>query len=53
MTEFALALLAVAIAVLIWLALRVAVLQQRIDCLPPQLGQGLEERHRLMLVGSA
>jgi DNA recombination protein RmuC len=50
MTEFALALLAVAIAVLIWLALRVAVLQQRIDCLPPQLGQGLEERHRLMLV---
>ena len=50
MFEFALALIIVVIALLAWLALRVAGLRQRIDALPPAVGQGLEERHRAMLV---
>ena len=50
MLEFALALIVVVIVLLAWLALRVAGLRQRIDALPPAVGQGLEERHRAMLV---
>jgi DNA recombination protein RmuC len=50
MLELTLALIVVAIALLVWLALRVAGLQRRIDELPPAVGQGQEERHRAMLV---
>ncbi len=50
MTEIALALMVVAIALIGWLAFRIAGLQRRIDELPPAVGQGQEERHRAMLV---
>lgn len=50
MTELALALMVVAIALIAWLAFRVAGLQRRIDELPPAVGQGQEERHRAMLL---
>jgi DNA recombination protein RmuC len=50
MIEFALALVVVVVALLLWLALRVAGLRRRIDALPPAVGQGLEERHRAMLL---
>ena len=50
MTEIALGLMVVAIALIAWLAFRVAGLQRRLDELPPAVGQGLEERHRAMLV---
>ncbi len=50
MTEIALALMVVAIALIAWLAYRIAGLQRRIDELPPAVGQGQEERHRAMLV---
>jgi DNA recombination protein RmuC len=50
MTEIALALMVAAIALIVWLAFRVAGLQRRIDELPPAVGQGQEERHRAMLV---
>jgi len=50
MTEIALALMVVAIALIAWLAFRIAGLQRRIDELPPAVGQGQEERHRAMLV---
>ena len=50
MTEIALALMVVAIALIGWLAFRIAGLQRRIDELPPAVGQCQEERHRAMLV---
>lgn len=50
MTEIALALMVVAIALIGWIAFRIAGLQRRIDELPPAVGQGQEERHRAMLV---
>ena len=50
MTEIALALMVVAIALIAWLAFRITGLQRRIDELPPAVGQGQEERHRAMLV---
>ncbi|MBI4189423.1 MAG: DNA recombination protein RmuC [Betaproteobacteria bacterium] len=50
MTELALALTVVVIALLAWLAFRVAGLQRRLDQLPPALGQGLEQQHRAMLL---
>ena len=50
MIELALALIVVAIALLAWLAFKVAGLQRRIDELPPVVGQGQEERHRAMQV---
>src|SRR5471030_1460080 len=50
MLELALALIVVAIALISWLAFRMAGLQRRLDELPPAVGQGLEERHRAMLL---
>jgi len=50
MTEIALALMVMAIALIAWLAFRITGLQRRIDELPPAVGQGQEERHRAMLV---
>jgi len=50
MTELALALTGVIIALLAWLAWRVGALQRHLDELPPTLGQGLEQQHRAMLV---
>jgi DNA recombination protein RmuC len=50
MTEIALALTVVIIALLAWLAWRVGTLQRRVDELPALLGQGLEQQHRAMLV---
>jgi DNA recombination protein RmuC len=50
MTELALVLTAVVIALLAWLAFRIAGLQRRLDELPPALGQGLEQQHRAMLL---
>ena len=50
MTEIALALMVVAIALIAGLAFRITGLQRRIDELPPAVGQGQEERHRAMLV---
>jgi len=50
MTELALALTVVIIALLAWLAWRVGALQRHLDELPPTLGQGLEQQHRAMLV---
>ena len=49
MTELALALAAVGVALLAWLAIRVSALQRRLDELPPALGQGMEDKHRAML----
>ena len=49
MTELALALAAVGIALLAWLAIRVSALQRHFDELPPALGQGMEDKHRAML----
>ena len=50
MLELTLALIAGAIALIAWLAFRVAELQRRIDDLPPLMVQGQEARHRAMLV---
>ncbi len=50
MTELALALTVVVIALLAWLAWRVGTLQRRLDELPSSLAQGLEQQHRGMLV---
>ena len=50
MTELALALTVVIIALLAWLAWRVGTLQRRVDELPSSLAQGLEQQHRAMLV---
>jgi DNA recombination protein RmuC len=50
MIELGLALSVVAIALIAWVASRVAGLQRRIDDLPPLMAQGQEERHRAMLV---
>jgi DNA recombination protein RmuC len=50
MTELALALTVVMIALLAWLAWRVGTLQRRVDELPSSLAQGLEQQHRAMLV---
>ncbi len=50
MIELALALIVVAIALIGWLTLRVSGLHRRLDELPPAVGQGLEERHRAMLL---
>ena len=49
MTELALVLAAVGVALLVWLAIRVSALQRRFDELPPALGQGMEDKHRAML----
>jgi len=50
MTELALVLTVIVIALLAWLAFRVAGLQRHVDELPPALGQGLEQQHRAMLL---
>ena len=50
MTELALALTVIVIALLAWLAFRVVGLQRHLDELPPALGQGLEQQHRAMLL---
>ena len=47
--ELALALAALGVALLAWLAIRVSALQRRIDELRPALGQGMEDKHRAML----
>ena len=49
MSELAWLLAFIVIALLAWLAWRVAALRRRLDELPPALAQGLEERHRAML----
>jgi len=48
-TELALILAAVGIALLAWLAIRVSALQRHFDELPQALGQGMEDKHRAML----
>ena len=50
MFELALALIVAVIALLAWLALRMAGLRRQLDELPPAVGQGLEQRHRAMLL---
>lgn len=50
MSEAALILVLIAVALIAWLAWRVGTLQRRVDELPSILAQGLEQQHRAMLV---
>ena len=50
MSEAAFILVMIAVALIAWLAWRVGTLQRRVDELPSNLAQGLEQQHRGMLV---